>query len=104
MNYIILSIILLTILIGGPFIKNKFIQLRQYREFSLIFKNHSITMPTLKFGYSYSWPTFLVTFVSYTDYEYAENSKLFIAFKDKIQAFYSEDFDVNLAVSYTYKM
>jgi hypothetical protein len=103
MNYITLSIILLTIVFGLPYVKNKFIQLRQRRKFILLFKNHPITMPALKFGYSYSWPTFVVTFTNYTDYEYAKKNQLFTTFKNEIQSFYSADFNSDLAVSFTYK-
>lgn len=100
---IILSIILLFVCwIVVYNLRRKYTQLKQRKEFQLLFKKHSIALPKLEFGSSYSWPTFVVTFANKSDYDYAEETQLFIQFKEKIQSFYDQNFSADAAIYFTY--
>ena len=99
---IIYILLALAAFVAVQIIRRKRIESKQYKEFLLIFKNQNISLPTLKFGSSYSWPTFTVTFANQVDYEFAEKHKMFDLFDSKIESFYDSDFKADMAIYYKY--
>ena len=74
----------------------------QHEELLLVFKDKNIVLPEIKFGSSYGRTTYTVTFVSKSDYDYAEQNKLFQLFDKKVESFYGADFKADMAVYYKY--
>jgi hypothetical protein len=89
--------------LGFQMFRRKRLESIQYKEFLSVFENQDITLPVLKFGWSYSWPTFTVMFANKADFEYAAENKMCELFNKKIEAFYDAEFDVEMAISYDYK-
>ena len=75
---------------------------KQTKDFEGIFRSPHINLPTLKFGSSYAWPTFTITFRTKEDCEFALTSGLLEGFKEKLKTYYDKDFDPDRAVFYTY--
>ena len=94
--------LLILVIISILYFRRNRTESRQYREFLNVFQNTDITIPTLKFGSSYSWPTFDITFATKEDYQFAERNGLFDDFKNRIKAYYDSKFDPERAVYFTY--
>ena len=84
-------------------LSKKRLESKQYKEFLLVFEDQNITLPSLKFGWTYSWPTFAVMFASKADFEYAMENKMCELFNRKIEAFYDSEFKADMAISYQYQ-
>ena len=84
------------------YLKQKYIQSKQKADFLKIFGDWKSSSPTLKFGSSYSWGTFKVTFQTKNDLDFATKNKLTEDFKNFIKKYYSSKFDADLAVHFTH--
>jgi hypothetical protein len=96
-----LVVLVLLIFIYGQ-IKNRITRQKQLRIFSDTFDNKSFPLPTIVFGYQYWWPTFKVTFDSFTTYQIALQQGLLTKFEEQIGAIYGEDFEPKRAITYVY--
>jgi hypothetical protein len=94
--------ILLIGYVGFQIFRKKRLESRQYKEFLSVFENQNITLPVLKFGWTYSWPTFTVMFANQVDFEYATQNKMCEQFNRKIEAFYNSEFEAERAIIYNY--
>ena len=74
----------------------------QQNELLLVFQDNNIALPEIKLGSSYGWTTYVVTFASKSDYDYAEQNKLFTLFDRKVESFHDSDFKADMAVYYKY--
>nr|WP_315132671.1 hypothetical protein [uncultured Flavobacterium sp.] len=101
-TFIYILLALLAVIAFLIFRRNQ-VKSKQYKDFLSVFENSNITMPELKFGWSYSWPTFTVMFANKADFEYAAENKMCELFNKKIEAFYDAEFDVEMAISYDYQ-
>ena len=70
---------------------------------SYIFKNTQFPVPSIKFGYSYWWPTFELTFDTLNAFESAERNGLLHKFEAEIRNLYGPEFDPTRAISYLYR-
>jgi len=74
----------------------------QKEELLSVFKDNNIALPEIKLGKSYGWTTYVVTFANKSDYEYAEQNKLFELFDKKVESHHSFGFKVDMSVYYKY--
>ena len=99
---ILLGIFLLLIaVILFVYFKLKYTRKKQKADFLKIFAPLKNSMPTLEFGSSYGWDTFMVTFQNKEDLSFARKNQLTASFKDRIKSYYNSKFDVDLAVTFT---
>ena len=94
--------LLIFVIIAIVYFRRNRTESRQYRDFLKVFQHTEISIPTLKLGSSYSWPTFSITFANKEDYEFAERNGLFDKFKNRIKSYYDSQFDPDRAVYFTY--
>jgi hypothetical protein len=92
------AIIILGILGGLLWLRQKINEWTIKKDFEKIFKKSQVKLPTLKIGTSYSWATFDITFSTKEDLEFAETTGLIRQFKNEIRSRYSKDFDVDRAI------
>ena len=102
MKIFIYILLALLVVIAILIFRRNQVKSKQYKDFLSVFENPNITMPQLKFGWSYSWPTFNVQFLNKADYEYASQNKLLELFDAKIEAYYNSDFKADMAIYYSY--
>jgi hypothetical protein len=76
---LILAIIVLFIF---AYLRQRYVRSKQYADFLKIFGDWKSSLPTLKFGSSYGWATFKVTFKSKDDLDFASRNKLTDDFKN----------------------
>ena len=81
-------------------IKNRIIRNKQVRIFRSIFTENFICLPTIEFGFVYSWPTIKIVFKSKSDFDKAKEVGLTSKFENEIQNIYGDDFDSSKAISY----
>jgi hypothetical protein len=96
----IISIIL--ILTGVQWMMRDRTQSRLTKDFEEIFTSSHIKLPILKFGSSYGWPEFTVTFWTRGDCEFALNNGLLDTFKKKLRTHYDKKFNPDRALHWTY--
>jgi hypothetical protein len=77
-------------------------QASQRNDFIHIFTNDKFTLPTLSFGSSYGWDSFLVSFNTKEDFENARQLELFPKFQEKIKSYYNADFNPESAIGFTF--
>ena len=102
MIFILYIVLLVGLWIGFQWLKNKRIQSRQLKDFEEVFRIAQIELPTLKFGTSYSWPTFEITFSKKEDLNFAEQNGHLELFKNQIKKYYNKEFNPDQAVYFTY--
>jgi hypothetical protein len=100
--YIILIISFIVIRLTYNYWRKRKNENEQYAELLLVFKDNNIALPEIKLGSSYGWTTYVVTFANKSDYEYAEQNKLFELFDKKVESFHGSDFKADMAVYYKY--
>ncbi len=99
----ILAVIIQVVILVSYFrLKIKKERKKQLILFVRIFEGAGFSTPTLKFGSSYGWPTFTVTFASKVDFETARNQNLINRFKNEMASFYGVDFRADIAVTFKY--
>jgi len=100
--FILLLIVQLIYFIFYGYFRDKYIQKKQKKDFLKVFGDWKSSMPTLDFGSSYGWATFVITFQNKNDYDFAKNNKLTDDFKNYIKAYYSSKYRVDEAVVFKY--
>ena len=89
MILIIYIVIIIGVLAGLLWLKQKLNIWILTRDFEKVFKNSQIRLPKLKIGSSYSWPTFRITFSTKEDFEFAKTNGLIDLFKNKMRTKYT---------------
>jgi hypothetical protein len=96
----LLALVLSVFIYGGT--KNRITRNKQKRIFSDTFSDRNFSLPTIVFGYQYSWPIFKITFDSSTAFQNAQRQGLLTKFEKEIGSFYGPEFDPTIAITYLY--
>jgi len=88
-------------LLAFQLFKRKRLDRNQYEELYNVFDNYPIKPPILEIQKIRWWPTFTVTFLDKSDYEYARDNGLLETYNNRIQKrFYDKGFPAELAITY----
>ena len=106
MTYIILAILIaIIILIIYAQVSKYYLKLKCIKAANDVFSaNNNISIPTIKMGTSYSYPTVEVIFNNNEDLENANLNGTCKSYEEKIQQIFSsiKDFDATRAINFTY--
>lgn len=106
MKWILLTILSLAVLLFLYFFyssqKYRKQRKKQTKLFHEIFECRQITMPTIKFGFAYAWPTFKITFQNESDLRTAKQLGRCKKFEDEIENMYGPPFESKYAITYVF--